>query len=113
MKKLLFCILYCSSVRVHAAEKPPLTVPSCNQRTAIVTFQDTDDILGFSITVGMKRDSIETIILGRFQTHSKDEKNFSIITPTGNQLPKTITPHYLNAHYPNGENIELHVFFEQ
>lgn len=113
MKKLLFCILCCSSVEVRAAENPRLTVPSCNQRTAIATFQDTDDIVGFTITVGMKKEAIEETILERFQTHSKDEKNFIILTPTGNQLPKTITPRYLNAHYPNSENIELHVFFEK
>ena len=113
MKKLLFCILCCSSIKVRAAENLRPTVPSCNQRTVIATFQDTNDIVGFVITVGMRKEAIEKTILGRFQTHSEDEKKFIILTPTGDQLPKTITPHYLNTHYPNSKNIELQVFFEQ
>ena len=110
MKKLLFCILCCSNVKVSAAEKHCLTVPSCDQRTAIALFHETGDIFGFIIRVGMKKEIIEKAILERLQ--SKNKRSF-ILTSTGHQLPKIITSDYLKAHYPDDKNITLEVFLEK
>lgn len=110
MKKLLFCILYCSSTKVCAAEKRCLRAPSYNQRNAIVIFENTEDIVAFTIRVGMEKETIEQAILEMSQ--SKNKQNFLILCK-GSKLPTIITNKYLNTYYPKNKIIELHVFSEQ